>query len=291
MVLNDLTPQHTHKPLYIVKRTPENTLLTITSFIHSQNSNEIMCPETNKSLISICGWIRHGCFKRTKNIDINSFNKFRDDYSSYMLTTYNKEHEFVKISSNSPNYFELSINTELIKTPKGYVNYLKVLSNVPVLTLVEGVCSTYPIDSSPRYTFSISPNKPNPFWFGFAGIFQYPYIHIIQEGSTYFLKYEFLSKLTDHKTKVDELKMLYETDTTKLNELKRFGKTNLQDAIKAETYELLEAELSATFFPNVDARRLSTEITGDNMFSIYFIINLDYLDDDFNFLEDIPFGL
>ena len=55
MVLNDLTPQHTHKPLYIVKRTPENTLLTITSFIHSQNSNEIMCPETNKSLISICG--------------------------------------------------------------------------------------------------------------------------------------------------------------------------------------------------------------------------------------------
>ena len=51
MVLNDLTPQHTHKPLYIVKRTPQNTFLTITSCIHSQNS---MCPKTNKSLISIC---------------------------------------------------------------------------------------------------------------------------------------------------------------------------------------------------------------------------------------------
>jgi len=291
MVLNDSAPQYTYKPFYTVKRTPQNTLLTITNFIHSQNSNEITCPETNKPLISINKWFGDGCFARTKNIDLNSFNKFRDDYSSYVFTTYNKENEFVKISSNSPDYFELSIDTELIKTPNGYLNYLKLLSNVPTLTLLEGVCSTYPIDSSPRYMFSISPNKPNPFWFGFAGIFQYPHIHIIQQGSTYFLKYEFLSKLTDHQTKIDELKLLYKTDITKLNELKRFGKTNLQDAIKAQTYELLEAELSATFFIDVDMCELSVEVIEDGILSIFFIFNLDYINDDFDFLTDIPFCL
>ena len=99
MVLNDSAPQYTYKPFYIVKRTPQNTLLTITNFIHSQNSNEITCPETNKPLISINKWFGDGCFARTKNIDLNSFNKFRDDYSSYVFTTYNKENEFVKIST------------------------------------------------------------------------------------------------------------------------------------------------------------------------------------------------
>ena len=292
MLLNEPTPQYTPpKPLYTIRRSPKNTLLTITSFIHSHSS--IMCPQTNNILISIHEWFGISCFTRSKSLDINSFTNFRDNYSSYMYTTYNNECEFIKISYD-PNLldgFSLSINTALITTPQYYIKYLRVLSDIPYLTLQEGVCGTSSIDATPQYLLGMSPKKPKhkPHPLG-AGILQYPYIHIIQEDCTYFLKFEFLSKLSDHEAEINALKQLWETDTNVIEKFRQLWEVNPHEAAKAYLHKILEAHLSAIFFQDSGIHGLSMEVTKcGNMFSMFFTFNLDNLDDDYDFLKDIPY--
>ena len=166
-MLLDGPPYHTPlKPLYTIRRNPQNTLLTITSFIHSQNSNFMVCPETNKILFFIHDHSpivpsSHAVFTRSKSLDINSFIKFRDDYSSFMCNTYNNECEFISIEYHPDvlDYFSLDINTALITTPSNYIKYLRVLSEVPYLNLREGVYGTSPIDTTTQYVLGMSPSK------------------------------------------------------------------------------------------------------------------------------------
>ena len=76
-----------------------------------------------------------------------------------------------------------------------------------------------------------------------------------------------------------------------LYKLKQFGKTNLHDAVKAQLHEMLESDLYARFFQNSDIHELSMEVTEcGKMFSIFFVFNLDNLDDDYDFLKDISFN-
>jgi len=302
MLLNEYDPYYTpSKPLYIIRKTPQNTLLTITSFIYSENSNRVVCSETNNPLISIskCKVFYHACFEGFKDIDVISFTEFREDYNSYMCATYNNECEFIKIHSNPslPKFFCLNIDTRLIKTPEDYINYLKVLSDVPTLTLGEGVCSTSPIDVSSSYVLSMSPSKSKPkpyvFGIGYEWVPQYPYIHIIQEGPTYFLKYEFVSKLSDHEIKINELEQLWKTDVNIIRPFKQLWKNNPREAIKAQIRYMLEAVLFANFFRDSGIYRdsgiqLSMEVTECGMFSIFVIFNLDNLYDDYDFLKEIP---
>jgi len=114
---------HQYTPLkltYTFKKNQKNAFLTITSFIHSQNSMYITCSETNNALISIYELFGIYSFIKSKNLDINSFTKFRDDYSSYMYGTYNNKCEFIKINygSNLLDAFSLHINTASITTPQ-----------------------------------------------------------------------------------------------------------------------------------------------------------------------------
>jgi len=150
------------------------------------------------------------------------------------------------------------------------------MSVVPTLLLQEGIYGTSYINANSRYPLSISPNKtkPNSHWFG-AGLPQHPYIHIIKEGRTYFLKFKFLPKLSDHESKIRELVQLWETDIAMLYKLKQFGKTNLHDAVKAQLHEMLESDLYARFFQNSDIHELPMEVAEcGKMSSIFFLYSI-----------------
>ena len=297
MLLNEFNPTPTPpKPPYTIRRNPQNTILTITSFIHARNSSFITCPETNNTLVSIIDLSgmshSHAFFEKSKNLDINSFTKFRDDYGSYMSTTYNNGCGFIKINYDPDllNYFSLDINTALITTPSNYIKYLKVLSEIPYLTLREGVCVTSFIDSTPQYVLGMHPSsyEREPYMSGY-GVPQYPYIHIIQEDHTYFLKFEFISKLYDHETKINELMQLWTTDIDIISEFRQLWKDNPYEAVKAQFYTTLKADLSTTFFHDFGIQELSMEVTECGIVSIFFVFNLDNLYDDYDFLRNIPF--
>jgi len=230
-----------------------------------------------------CRW--QGSYKATEYLSLKSFNKFKNAYTTF-IESINNECDFIKI--NNPTVwgeksFEISLNHEsAVKTPEDYIILWKFFSTIPTLKRVcqesgvrEGI---YEYDTcfdttSNKLTFPFLTycNDTTP---------HYRYVHLIKEESTYFIKFEFQSKLSDYN---DDNPFVSLKDGTVIH-------TPIEDYIEWDRHELGTEYL---FNDLIDGYELTCSIK-DGVVSYFIIFELGNFNKEFrvdNFLLNAPFNM
>jgi hypothetical protein len=193
----ELKPQ----PFYNIYNTSQNNLSTITNW----GTTSVICPISKIELVDVY----LGIFSRSKLFHPSAFNYFRQDLSAYIDSINRRcSYNFLTVNDKSwsgDDTITITDDENCIKTVEDYLVYWEYYSKQPTLLFLPNKSNT-PLKRRKYFPYNFSLLNTNtklsdPFkseGYYSKGINHYPFIHLILENSTYFVKFEWRSSLSDY---------------------------------------------------------------------------------------------
>lgn len=218
-----------------------------------------------------------GTYSGTKYFSLNSFYKFKNSYLNF-IDSINGESNFIKVNNNSEYYcglrsekkISISIYNNLIKSTENYISLWKFFSTIPTLKLSNPGLAMHNIEEN-FYEYDSSFIMPSdkltfPVRTRASQVDHCKHVHIIKEGSTYFIKFDFKSKYSDYEKASKVLLFSSKSSDTVSSDLK----ISVIELMEWDTIELYDDFFEDSILDNYEL----TRFVEDGIVSNYIIFEL-----------------